>query len=619
MSKFKTRFKYFIIITILAIAFIITVSPLIVKADIDDRSVLYSYASQVIEYPSNQGFIVDKTIDLNSKNVDVYKGYVNYLNGNSDDSKKYCLYELFGEDIHWYRYMGEATYSPTLLDHIWSAVDQDKVNDLSITDIFYSAPNYLSCHVYQNRPTVLTMNDIDSGNTDPRVLSIYTGWFNGYSYVSGSVSLTIAKFIVSIVSILVSHTLLDKIVEVINDLETTSFWLDIMRPIIWFLIASVTIFFIISLVSKAKNYSTGRGSAREFFARFLVGFMCIGFTLAATFNPTALNNIALGAATIVDQLFEASLSSTVDGDEVVDVSDDDLVMQAVLWKTAIFGPWCRGQFDGLEYNQLYTNYAALSADSGKSAMPQSNETPEDLSEDKDSYFNSTALTGDVTVPIGNGTNVKNWAAYLYSCGSKYHIDYSLDVDTAAEIDLNAEVQFPTANTTYNNKELMADTFRVIDAQMDISPQYFEGGVSVNNYTNSHRLTEDFMMQGTVAIFNSLLLFVLIPAIWQKIKNFILLIVTTIKIIYFTILEVFKEGNGKEFWSSLKDSFLGYFIADIKICILITLYTIFADKGIFMAILFIVISIVVYGFNVQDVKQFINNTKYKVSRIKNRLT
>lgn len=608
MSKFKTRFKYFIIITILAIAFIITMSPLIVKADIDDRSVLYSYASQVIEYPSNQGFIVDKTIDLNSKNVDVYKGYVNYLNGNSDDSKKYCLYELFGEDIHWYRYMGEATYSPTLLDHIWSAVDQDKVNDLSITDIFYSAPNYLSCHVYQNRPTVLTMNDIDSGNTDPRVLSIYTGWFNGYSYVSGSVSLTIAKFIVSIVSILVSHTLLDKIVEVINDLETTSFWLDIMRPIIWFLIAGVTIFFIISLVSKAKNYTTGRGSAREFFARFLVGFMCIGFTLAATFNPTVLNNIALGAATIVDQLFEASLSSTVDGDEVVDVSDDDLVMQAVLWKTAIFGPWCRGQFDGLEYNQLYTNYAALSSDSGKSAMPQSNETPEDLSEDKDSYFNSTALTGDVTVPIGNGANVKNWAAYLYSCGSKYHIDYSLDVDTAAEIDLNAEVQFPTANTTYNNKELMADTFRVIDAQMDISPQYFEGGVSVNNYTNSHRLTEDFMMQGTVAIFNSLLLFVLIPAIWQKIKNFILLIVTTIKIIYFTILEVFKEGNGKEFWSSLKDSFLGYFIADIKICILITLYTIFADKGIFMAILFIVISIVVYGFNVQDVKQFIREVK-----------
>lgn len=614
----KTRLKYSLITCILLIFFAVIMSPLIVKADIDDKSVLYSYASQVMEYPQNQGFIVDKTIDLESKNIDVYKGYVSHLKGGTDTSKKYCLYELFGEDIHWYRYMGEATYSPMLLDHIWSAVDQDKLGELSIKDIFYSAPNYLSCHVYQNRPTVLTMNDIASGNNDPRVLSIYTGWFNGYAYVSGSISLTIAKFIVSIVSILLGHTVLDKCVEVINEIETTTFWLDIMRPIIWFILAIVTIFFIISLVGKAKKYAAGQSSAKEIITRFAVGFMCMGFMLTATFNPTAFNNIALKTTTIIDQLFEASLSTAVDGDEVVDVNDDDLVVQAIVWKTAVFGPWCRGQFDGLNYNELYTNYAEIPADSNKSAMPQSNETPEDLKDGKTSYFNSTSLTGDVTVPIGDGNYVKNWAAYLYSCGSKYHIDYSLDVGTAKDVDLNAPVQFPTANTTYGDKTLLADTFRVVDAQMDISPQYFEGGLSTNNYTNSHRLKDDFMMQGSVAIFNALLLLVMIPAIWQKIKNFILLIITTIKIIYFTILELFKEGNGREFWSTLKNAFLGYIIGSIKICILVTLYMLFVDKGIFMSIMFIVLSIVVYGFSIQDIKRFASDVKYHISRLKNRL-
>ena len=187
--------------------------------------------------------------------------------------------------------------------------------------------------------------------------------------------------------------------------------------------------------------------------------------------------------------------------------------------------------------------------------------------------------------------------------SKYHIDYSLDVGTAKDVDLNAPVQFPTANTTYGDKTLLADTFRVVDAQMDISPQYFEGGLSTNNYTNSHRLKDDFMMQGSVAIFNAL---------------FILLIITTIKIIYFTILELFKEGNGREFWSTLKNTFLGYIIGSIKICILVTLYMLFVDKGIFMSIMFIVLSIVVYGFSIQDIKRFASDVKYHISRLKNRL-
>ena len=57
----------------------------------------------------------------NSKNINVYKGYVNELLGNGNTSPEYCLFELFGENLHWYRYLGEQTYSPNLADHIWSA------------------------------------------------------------------------------------------------------------------------------------------------------------------------------------------------------------------------------------------------------------------------------------------------------------------------------------------------------------------------------------------------------------------------------------------------------------------------------------------------------------------
>lgn len=612
----KSKAKIFIIILILTLAFSFIMSPLVVRADgdtIDDKGVYYNYASQAVYYPQNKGFVLQADPKMDSKNQEVYKGYVSYLQGNTDNSQKYCLYELFGDDIHWYRYVGEATYAPVLLDHIWSAYDQDKMKELSISDIFYSSHNYLSCHVYSNRPVVLTYNDVlTGGDKDPRVKALIdNNIFSGYSYVSGSVSLSVAKFITSLISLLMGHTFLDWLFDVLTDIETSDFWVNAVVPLLWFVLSALIISFIISLVKIGVRYSKGNGSMKEFLTRFIVGVVCMGLMICSMLNPTIFNNVINKGLTIVDQVFEAALTTALEGDDIIDVSDDDLAVRAVLWKTAVFQPWCRGQFNGLNYDELYTNFASL--EDGQSAMPQSNGTPADITIGNDYYYNSTNLTGDVIVPIGDSHYVRNWAAYLYSCGSQYHIDYSLDTFTAESVDIDENVVFPTALTTYDNKTLMADTFRVIDAQMDISPQYFNGNVKVNSYLGAKELSNKFMKEGATALFNSILLFVMLPAIFSKIKNFILLMITTMQIIYNTILELFKPDSGKGFFDDFKNHFLGYVLNSLKLCVLTTLYMLLVDKGIIMSLLYILLSFAVYGFSVQDIKRGFADVKYFVQR------
>ncbi|MBQ8218180.1 MAG: hypothetical protein IJZ79_02650 [Bacilli bacterium] len=595
--------------------------PITLNSGIQDRGIIYSYASSVVLYPRNGGMIINAAENDNiyDRNVEVFTGYVSKLQGSSDTSTTYSLFELYGEDLHWYRYFGEATYQPNLMDHVWSAIDQDKVDDLiSFSTIDYDATNYLSCNVYPDRPMVLSSADLDNGDKDPRVSALSVGWFNGFFYVSGSAKMAFAKWLVALVAFLTGPEIREVLVDIIEWIESTTIWAGI-RPVIFLLLGFAMVGFIISLVGKAIRYAKGNGSMREAVGRFLVGFAMLGLLFAATYNPSVFNQTIDKVVNVVDNIFNATLAESLQNDEVIAVQDPSLATHAVLWKKAIFNPWCRGQFDNLEYNELYTHYASLST--GQSVMPQSHEVidPDDMT--GKAFYDSASLTGDVFVPRGGGVEVRNWAAYLMSCGTPYHIDSTLNEETATNIDLTGTIQFPnfTTNTTANNPEIPADLFRIIDAQMDISPQYFANGSQNLNYQAAHGLKPHYEAQSIVMLFNASMLAFLIPVIFQKIMAFALLMMTTFKLIYFSILEIFKEGNGfKPFFDSLKKSFVDYFTACLKLNVLIVLYYVLIDRGFIELVLYIACCLMVLSFKWEKAKSAVRHVSRSIQRFKKKM-
>ena len=596
-----------------------------INNDIYDVSIIHENIAKVIIYPQNQGMLLDQSDEttqaFKDKNTEVYKGYVNSAIGEKDESTKYCLYELFGEDIHWYRYLGEATYAPQLLDRIYSAVEEDRVDQLGISDIFYDNYNYLSCRVYKERPQVLTKDDLANGMKDPRVLALSNGMFSGYKYTMGTIKMSISKYVSAFVSFLLGPKLLNMLGELVNTLETSQFW-EVLKPIMWIIVGLAMVFFMASIMKKAKKYAVGRGSAREGIGRFFIGLIALGIMVVALAKPTVFNDYIIKGVTFIDHIFANTLKGNLDpaDAEIIklsDKADDDMMVSAVLWKTCVFNPWCRGQFDGLNYNELYTQYAEL--EKGQKAMPQDN-TDVDPNDNKGTaYYNSVKYTGDVEVPIGGGTNIKNWAAYLYSCGSEYHIDYhTSDKAKNGEIDTTVDPLYPVADTTANDITIMADTFRVIDAQMNIAPQEYKDSDPVNNYEHAHELVNSFSKESTVMLLNTLLLIFFIPIIAAKFKNFTLMIIIAVQVIYHSILELFKEDSGfREYGRTFKNAFFKYLIACLKGNIMLVLFMKFVDKGFVRMVIYCILCLVILSFNLNDLRRMARNTKYKLRALRSK--
>ena len=611
------------------------------RNSVTDEAMYYEFLAPTIYYPWSAGMLlIDDDADREARNQDVYRGYVNSLNGQADTSTTYSLFELYGEDLHWYRYMGEATYVPSLVDHIYTLYDQNRLDELNppSTDIIdnvrnYQSNVYVSNRVYPGRPRVLTTDDINNGYIDPRVSELSRSHFDGYLYVDGSFKLAVSKGLVSFMTLIMGNELINETVDLITDIETTDYWQSVI-PVIWFILGLCTIALIVSLVKMIFLYVKGMGSSPvEIVTRFGVGLVCMGMLLASTYNPAIFNRIIANSLGAIDNVFSATIAQSVQNDEVIAVTDPSLGTRAAIWKTAIFGPWCRGQF-GYDYNELYTRFSTL--DEGQSAMPQSNETANvaEVNTGKP-YFNSAQLTGDVFVPVGGGKKIRNWAALLYSCGTQYHIDCTMtDIDDVA--DPNANAVWPIANTTATNTNIYADMYRIVDAQMNISPKFYNDNTVVYNYTDSHVMNTHFGYQGLVMLFNTALLALIMPAVYQKIKNFVILLVTSFQIIYFSIIELFRPNTGfHTFFETFKKAFLGYFVADIKIYIMVMLYINFVDQGFAKMVIYILLCLTVLGLNFKDVKnlaidgvhnvkkvatsakEFKNNTKTEISDFVNK--
>ena len=118
------------------------------------------------------------------------------------------------------------------------------------------------------------------------------------------------------------------------------------------------------------------------------------------------------------------------------------------------------------------------------------------------------------------------------------------------------------------------------------------------------------------LFNSLMLLMMVPSIWGKLKNFFMLILTIIQLIWFSIAEIFKESAGfKPFWEKLKKHLIDYVLYSLKVVIMITLYGTLVDKGFILAVVYIVCCLTLQSFKWQEVKRNIGDAKYKVHQAK----
>jgi hypothetical protein len=612
------------------------VLPPFVREDIIDRSIFYYYIGKNLIYPQNSGFIFESTnvyvedengnltiadsslqSSQNAKNVNVLTGYVNQVMGNGNNSPEYCLFELFGENLHWYRYLGEKTYSPKLADHIWSAWTERRLNKLGVLEtIMYSSTNYLSCEVYEGRPTVLSSSERNDGFQDPRTDLVGVSAFMGYTYEAGEINMTFAKYIVALISLLIGTEIPAHFTILLTKFETTDAW-NTIKIAVNLILAFAMVAFIFSLVKKVFQYSKGTGSSpKDVIERFIIGVIALGLLFLSVNNPSVMNNTIYRGLTAIDQLFNYALNKTCEDDEVIHCSDENMQVHACLWRTAIFQPWCRGQFSGLDYEKLYTHYATLQ--DGQSVMPQSHQTIDPADTSGNPFFDSAKYTGDVYVPIGGGKEVRNWAAYLMSCGSKYHIDNSVkNVSEAGEFDLSQPIYFPNATTTAYDSTLMADTYRVIDAQFNISPQQYPDGTIANNYTDASIPNTHYFKEGNIMLCNALMLFIMLPTIWAKIKNFFLLLLTMVQMIWFTILELFKEQKGlSAFTGKIGKCLIDYVLANIKLVIMVMLYMALVDKGFVLGFVYILACLTIQAFKYEEAKQDFRNVKNNINRAKN---
>ena len=99
----------------------------------------------------------------------------------------------------------------------------------------------------------------------------------------------------------------------------------------------------------------------------------------------------------------------------------------------------------------------------------------------------------------------------------------------------------------------------------------------------------------------------------------MIMITLVKLIYFSIMELFKEDSGfSEFGRDLGKSFMDYIEASLKLNILVVLYYVLMEDITFVHIvLYIVLSLTVLGFTVKGAKQSIQRAKYNVKAFKNK--
>lgn len=564
--------------------------------EIEDRSIEQELISPVLKMERNSGFMFDVGHEGERHATQASTEIYNSLKG-EESKNKYSLYELFGSDVHFYRYFGEQTQTIGLLDHIYSNL-KDGNKEFSVGDtVFYQGTRYLSANVYDDRPRVLTQQEITDGKSDARVFALSNSRFIGYSFVAGEFWMYIAKFMTGITTFLMGNSPMKAVVEIFNFFANETIWDKVFKPLLYVLTGYAMVFTIIRVVGHTMNYLAGRGTLFQIFQRVLSSILCIAVIFGLGSNPKAFSDIVLRTTTIVDTVFDHAVNLAYQEDDVIGSTLATKATEASIWKTTIFNPWIVGQF-GTTYDNLYTQFSDKGA-----KMKQSHATEAEIAslDEGEFTFDSASKTGDVSVPVGNRQYIKNWGAYLYSVQSKYHIDHK---DITGSRELVETPSFPNATTTAYDSSINADTFRIIDATMNIAPQIYSDKTEVENYTDSKIPETHFLSQSLLMVLYSVILMVFfIPTILKKIYAFFMLITFGVQFIGLSLYDLAKENKGFSLaWDKVKQYLSDYILATTRLFVFTILFTKLVGQSFISTTVFVFLGIVIYQITPNKIRE-----------------
>lgn len=510
---------------------------------------------------------------------------LNYNIAKNNDNTKYSLYDRFGGNISFVKYLGEDTIAVNILDKYYTHVAETMGHEWLVFEgihtawdlIFKDNTQYTNIF-YQGRPI------LKQAAYDPRTLlykikapvDIGTGVEVG----TANYFLLNAKIITDICTFFVDNTLLDfsfsKIKDLLNSKELKT--LSPVVSLLLFFVGLILIIFVIRFV--IKFVKSGQASIKQFILNLFGALLSFGIVITLIYNPTVFMDVTKDIIVWADknitdvagqgdpELFHQDIAASED--------PASLKKTAQLWFDAIFQPWVQGEFNGVKYDQLYTTYAQVD-DNKKWDVPQ------DAAE---SY-------GDITVPRGGDkatTGIKNWAALAYSCQSVYHIDAVDDMDIKDDPD--AKNQWPKAAMPYGIDFIYNDDFRWIDASLKVGHiAGNNGGVAKTSYTDPW--DADTYLQyrfrgvefGWRAIYLSLLMIPIGVIGVKKTLALLLSLVNFFLLLYRCMLNVFFPD--KEQYSILKSfkamlmPLASYIFYIILLIIGIKFYNICCDSGNFL--------------------------------------
>lgn len=469
---------------------------------------------------------------------------LNYSIMNGDAKEEYSLYDRFGTGIKFPLYLGEKLVVTGALDKVYTVLingEEKKLSFSNIVELIAKNPTAYINRYYNNRPPLK-----NNGN-DPRVQQydnvggITMG--NDASLGFANWYLNFSQGITSVVTTLASGELTKAAFGSAKDFFTDENW----KPIREFLFALFPLFLIgaiVFAVAQGGKTFLGSFSFKNFLTKIIGVLLSIGIFFGLATQPTLLLKATETVSMFGEKIVSVALNETHKDDEIVHSSKTDNVIAASIWEESIFKPWVKGVFSGKNYNELYTTFA------GK---PE-NETWK-------LHSDSANAIGDISVPIGNGKSIKNWAALAYSTQSIYHID-SVKNGAAKPLNNKNELDkyiWPKASMT-NNKSIYRDDFRWLDAYMKVGHYAkHDGSQGVSDYIE----TTPYDFRGDThcleMLYLSLLLIPIGVLAFRKYKSIVYVIFSSVMIIFRAAGNIFKPednklsiaGSAKSLWSNIK--------------------------------------------------------------------
>lgn len=447
------------------------------------------------------------------------------FDNDNSTATKYSLYDRFGGDIKFVPYFGEVRIETGIFDRFYNKiVKNDGEFKLTLDDIklFLQESSISNNVIYTNRPNIISQTEVEAGYRDPRVNA-----YKGVNPIGGEAALAnlelgVSKFFVSLVAFMSGSGLFNTIDEIVRNAYDAGF-VDVVDGLAKFILPLAIFVALVHLTSMTMKIIKGSDSIKHLLTYLLSVVISLGFVFLFCEQPAILNDMINTSVTFVDDMFDKGLSQT--GDEVVQSDVTVNVRDAILWKTAVFQPWCYGQF-GDKYENLYTTFADLSEYyDDRSAMEQSNDDVLEAWDGGQQRYNSVLYTGDPVIPIGNDEVIRNWAALSWSCQSIYHIDA-----TELEYERYIPATWPKAEVTPSNNQIYVDNFRWLDAQLDISPEYRNVDDVRVNYTGSDEYEQWFVKGGAKSILMTLFMIPIMLLGFRKVVVSIKLIMNGVSLL-----------------------------------------------------------------------------------------